>query len=105
MTCELSHRESSESYCRVIARAQRFRVIICKDTIQWIIQYRIGDAERGAGSRWRALSYHRSRSALIRLWHVKTKQPVPGEISNLPENIPPPQTSKNSALRSADEGW
>lgn len=104
MTCEISHRESSEHYCRVIARAQRFRVVICKDTIQWIIQYRIGGAERGAGSRWRALSYHRSRSALIRLWQVKTKQPVPEEISNLPANIPAPNTSSSTALRSTGEG-
>ena len=52
-------REQDEAYPRVIARFDaRSRVIECKDRLQWIVQ-------RLVGSRWRGVSFHRDRAALI----------------------------------------
>lgn len=61
-----SHRETADSYARVIAGLnERWRVIVCKDAIQWILQRR--DAERSGQPRWAGHSYFRTKSALIRV--------------------------------------
>jgi len=53
--------ESSDQYpaelCRVTLDGSSFRVIECRDGIQWIIQHRRKVAERQATDRWRALAY------------------------------------------------
>jgi hypothetical protein len=79
--------EGSEAYFRVIALCGNYRVILCKDAIQWIIQRRIRGRARGAGARWKACGYLTTKSALIRLWHAKTALPLPPEIENLPAKI------------------
>ena len=61
-----SHREGSDSYHSVIVRSAKYRVIVCKENHQWIIQRRAGI--RHGAPRWDSLSYCRDRSALIRLW-------------------------------------
>ena len=61
-----SHRESDDNYLDVVAQlAPRWRVIVCKDYLQWIIQKRTAEPlHRGA---WRSQSYMTSRNSLIRL--------------------------------------
>ena len=61
-----SHKESDDNYHDVIAQlAPRWRVIVCKDYLQWIIQKRTAEPlHRGV---WRSQSYVTSRNSLIRL--------------------------------------
>jgi hypothetical protein len=53
------HLREEDDACPVIARiGNRHRVVECRDRIQWIVQ-------RLIGSRWRGVSFHRDREALI----------------------------------------
>jgi hypothetical protein len=62
----VSHRESDDAYHAVVARLNgSWRVIACKDGIQWILQRRRG--ERRGGARFDSRSYCRTREALIRV--------------------------------------
>ncbi len=79
--------EGSEAYYRVIALCGNFRIILCKDAIQWIIQRRIRCRGKGAGARWKALRYPTTKSVLIRDWHELTALPLPPEVENLPAKI------------------
>jgi hypothetical protein len=60
-----SHREKDDSYRSVIIQfAPRWRVIICKDGAQWIVQHRTADSlHRGV---WRGRSYMTTRDSLIK---------------------------------------
>ena len=60
-----SHREKDDSYRSVIVRlAPRWRVILCKDRAQWIIQHRTADPlHRGV---WRGRTYVTTKDSLIR---------------------------------------
>jgi hypothetical protein len=62
-----NHREASDSYRREVYRAGIWRVIVCKDGIQWILQRatRSGSTD---GARWEAVSFCTTRAALLRLW-------------------------------------
>jgi len=56
-----SHRERDDAYRGVLVQlSDRWRVILCKDAIQWIVQKRT--ARRDG---WRGVSYHRTRQSLI----------------------------------------
>ncbi len=79
--------EGSEAYYRIIALCVNYRIILCKDAIQWIIQRRIRGRARGAGARWKALRYPTTKSVLIRDWHELTALPLPPEIEKLPAKI------------------
>jgi len=61
-----SYRERDDNYHDVVAQLDpRWRVIVCKDYLQWIIQKRTAEPlHRGV---WRSQSYITSRSSLIRL--------------------------------------
>jgi len=62
----VSHRESDDAYQPVVVRLNKdWRVICCKDDLQWILQRRKG--ERRGGARFDARSYCRTREALIRV--------------------------------------
>ena len=52
----LSNRERDDSFCQVVVQmAPRWRVIVCKDHLQWIIQKRTSEPlHRGE---WRGQSY------------------------------------------------
>jgi hypothetical protein len=41
-----------------------FRVILCKDNLQWILQRR--DGERAGRPRWKGVGFFREREALLR---------------------------------------
>lgn len=59
------HHETADNYVRVLVRLdQNWRVIECKDRIQWILQRR--DAVRSGQTRWKGVRYFRTRKALIR---------------------------------------
>ena len=59
-----SHRERDDNYAKVITQlAPRWRVIICKDGIQWILQKR-SVAPPNTGT-WAGKSYSTTRDALI----------------------------------------
>jgi hypothetical protein len=60
--CALS--ESSDAYPNIKLNAG-WRVILCRDGIQWILQRRHGP-ERPAGARWEGRAYCRIHDALIR---------------------------------------
>ena len=61
-----SYRERDDKYHDVVAQLDpRWRVIVCKDYLQWIIQKRTAEPlHRGV---WRSQSYVTSRNSLIRL--------------------------------------
>ncbi len=60
-------RESSENYHNIVLTSANYRVIVCRDNIQWIIQLRRG--KRGVKQRWISLRYCTTKSALVREWH------------------------------------
>ena len=59
-----SHRERDDSYSKVIIKlAPRWRIIECRNALQWIIQHRSSKLlNRG---HWLSVSYHTSRNKLI----------------------------------------
>ena len=63
---KLSNRERDDGFSQVVVQlAPRWRVIVCKDYLQWIIQKRTAEPlHRGE---WRGQSYVTSRNSLIRL--------------------------------------
>ena len=61
-----SHCEGADCYHTVIIRSAKYRVIVCKDNHQWILQRRAGF--RHGAPRWDSVSYCRDREVLIRLW-------------------------------------
>ncbi|MDF2234961.1 hypothetical protein P2H44_20570 [Albimonas sp. CAU 1670] len=59
-----SHRETADDYSALLARLNEgFRVIACKDRLQWIIQRR--DRWKAGAPRWTGFRYHPTREALI----------------------------------------
>jgi len=61
-----SHRERDDNYQGVIVQlAPRWRIIECRDAIQWIIQKR--SAEPSHSGEWRGVSYLTDRNKLIEL--------------------------------------
>jgi hypothetical protein len=64
VTAPPSHRERDDAYRNVVAQlAPRWRVIVCRDGIQWILQ-RKEASHRGP---WRGVSYHTNRDGLIKV--------------------------------------
>ena len=64
VTAPPSHRERDDAYRNVVAQlAPRWRVIICRDGIQWILQRK----EASHGGPWRGVSYNTTnRDGLLR---------------------------------------
>ena len=63
VTAPPSHRERDDAYRSVVAQlAPRWRVIACRDGIQWILQRK----EASHGGPWRGVSYHTNRDGLLR---------------------------------------
>ncbi len=80
------HKESSDNYHRIIVQDGKWRIIVCKDHIQWILQRRRKSAHNTAAVRWDGVSYCVTQKALDRLWREKTGCPAP-EIDALPANF------------------
>ena len=63
VVCDISI--SADGYSAVVARLnERWRVIVCRDAIQWILQS--FDGLRNGRAEWRGVGYFRARDALIR---------------------------------------
>ena len=74
MTINLSRRESDAGYAGVLAWLNaRWRVIVCRDGIQWILQRhkRPGSV---SGAQWTGEKYHRTRERLIRSCHALARE-------------------------------
>ena len=61
-----SNLESHGDFRDVVTTTPSFRVVVCKDSFQWIIQIRSGI--RRGGAYWKSVSYHRNRDSLKRRW-------------------------------------
>jgi hypothetical protein len=81
---ETSHKESANDYKYEIYRSEKWRVIVCRNGIQWILQRA---KMNGPTLAWCGKSYRTTQKALIRCWHEKTRLPIPVEITSLPERI------------------
>jgi hypothetical protein len=61
-----THDETSDTYVGLVAQLNpHWRVVTCRDAIQWILQKR--DAQRSGRPRWTGTRYFRSRDALLRV--------------------------------------
>lgn len=61
----LSSAEGDETYTGVVlVLARRYRVVECRNGVQWIIQQR-ASADKATRAQWRGLRYHRSRDCLL----------------------------------------
>ena len=82
--------ESDDSYPHIVAVLNRgWRVIVCRDGIQWILQRR-NRAETVARHVWRGRSYCRTKEALIRCCDEHAGQMSPAarmRLSVLPKPI------------------
>ena len=77
----MSKREKDDDYDNIVAElGPTWRVIVCKDNWQWIVQERNGE--------WRSMKFCTSREGVLR-W-VKDK---PGweALASLPDHFPPAQ--------------
>lgn len=59
-------RESHDAYCGFVAGDQKYRIILCRDQLQWIIQRAVGRGTSITRREWRGFSYHREQASLIR---------------------------------------
>lgn len=80
------HRESAENYRGEVYRLGGWRVAVCKDGIQWLLQVHRRDGTRPTG-RWRSRHYITTRAALIRLWRGETGDDGAALAALLPERI------------------
>ena len=79
-----NHMESHGDYSCVVTSSPLFRVIVCKDNWQWIIQKRSGT--RRGGAYFRSISYHRDRYSLKRRWRSFVgAEESSKELDSLPE--------------------
>ncbi len=88
MTAIHSHRVSDGAHLALVAELNnRWRVVLCKDGIQWVLQYRASSSETYAGARWIGRGYFRARNVLIRVCHEKAGDIKSTSISIL-ETLP-----------------
>lgn len=76
-------REASETYAHEVCRQDLFRVILCRDHLQWIIQ----TASEARPTIWIGKSFCTTRAALIREWQHRVQGPIPEAVTKLPERI------------------
>jgi len=84
-----SHRERDENYSKVIIQlAPRWRIIECRNALQWIIQHRSAKPlNRGY---WLGVSYHTSRNKLIEVstgLNLLSDASMKNVLNSLPETI------------------
>ena len=90
MNAAPSHRERDDSYAGVVAVLNvGWRVVVCRDNLQWILQRR--DGARHGRARWTGRSYCRTREALIRVsrGHVgEIDAAALAILHSMPERLP-----------------
>jgi hypothetical protein len=86
-----SRKESDDGYQPVVAHlAPRWRVIVCRDAIQWILQHRVSATETPTRADWRGKSYLRTRDGLIASCRGSAPEIDPSALAilhSLPERI------------------
>lgn len=80
------HRESADDFRGEVCRAGAWRIIRCRDELQWIIQHRVGDLAR-PGVRWRSVGYCATKSALTRFWVGSAGEHARHMTDRLPDHI------------------
>ena len=66
-----SHRESDDDYAGVLHRLDRWRVAICRDRLQHLLQRR-RPGNPGVGTAWDSVAYCVTLAALLRHWRRDT---------------------------------
>ena len=80
----MSKKESAEDYPHVITTSSDYRVIICKQDHQWIVQ----KAEKSSHGRvWRGLRYFRTKKALMAFYGSLQTLSGASELDTLPEHF------------------
>ena len=80
-------RERSDSYAGEIWRAGDWRVALCRDEVQWLLQTRRNPRQEGATAAWDSVGFCRTRAALLRLWRAHTGEDGAELLALLPEHI------------------
>lgn len=87
----MSGRETADNYTDVVVMLNEdWRVIECRDGIQWILQYR-GSPKRSRKDDWRGRSYCRTSEALrrcARLHAGPIRPPALDQLLALPDRFP-----------------
>ncbi|QND56607.1 hypothetical protein [Mesorhizobium huakuii] len=80
-------REKSDTYSGVVVQLnEKWRVIVCEDRIQWILQFRKGSFHGRPA--WRGTSYCRAKAGLYRAIREKVGDISPGveaQLAQLPD--------------------
>ncbi|MGB3317134.1 MAG: hypothetical protein WBB85_22330 [Albidovulum sp.] len=82
----MDRREISDRYRGEIIRSGKWRIVICKDSYQWILQ-RLTRSESPDGVRWEGRHYFRQRDTAIRLWRKHTGEDGAILMALLPERF------------------
>lgn len=82
----LDPRETADGYRGELHRMGRWRIALCRDGIQYLLQ-RQRPRKEGVGVAWDSVCYLTTRAALLRRWRRETGDA--GEIlARLPERAP-----------------
>lgn len=82
---QTDHRETSDVYQGELFRRGRYRVVVCRDGLQWLFQRQRFEFTAG-GTAWDTLGYCVTRKALMRL-HQAYKAPQHENMHALPKRI------------------
>lgn len=82
ITGHVSHRERDDNYRGLIAQlGTDWRVIVCREGIQWIMQRR--DGARAGRARWRGVGYFTTQEALLRVSRASCAHADPAALATL----------------------
>jgi hypothetical protein len=102
---DANRKESADGYSRVVAVLNgKWRVIECRDRIQWILQSR--DSLKATVGVWRGRSYCRTKEALLRVCAAHAGEIDPGAaavLAALPDWIETPNVVTRSPTHGAAE--
>lgn len=79
------HYESSDAYRGELIREGNWRIAVCRDGIQWLLQHRTR-AGSPYGPRWESKHYCQTQKALARLW-PGSEPTGRAFVDSLPEHI------------------
>ena len=80
----LSNRERDHNYRAVIHEHGHWRIILCRDGIQWIVQ-KLRNAGGRDGGRWEGRRYCTTRKSLVRDWSHLTGEDAARLAAIMPE--------------------
>lgn len=89
------HRETAVNYVGELFRLGCYRVVICRDGLQWLFQ-RLRPTKSAGGAAWDTLGYCATREGLMRLHRAHIGPDAP-EIAALPAHL------ERSSLRTKPE--